>query len=264
MLSGKGVSEVSGHSKWANVKHRKAKADATKGRVFTKVARELIVAAREGGGDPEANSRLRIAMQKAREANMPHDSIMRAIKRGAGGDDDAARYQELTYEGYGPGGVAILVDVMTDNKNRTASDIRYIFSKHGGNMGEAGCVAWMFEKKGLLSIDRKAGHVDEDEAMGYALEAGAEDFKVDEDSTEIITNYEDFEDVRRFLEGKGLPFSVAEITMVPKSTVQLSGKEARQVLQLVEALEDHDDVQQVHANFDIPEEVMEEIAGAIG
>ncbi|HHV62033.1 MAG TPA: YebC/PmpR family DNA-binding transcriptional regulator [Firmicutes bacterium] len=253
---------MSGHSKWANIKHRKAKADATRGKIFTRVAREIIVAARQGGGDPQANFRLRMAIQKARDVNMPNDSIVRAIKRGIGEGGEGSNYEELTYEGYGPGGVAVLLDVMTDNKNRTASDIRYIFSKHGGNLGEAGCVAWMFEKRGLITINRSDTSLGEDDLMNYAVEAGAEDFKADEETIEITTNYEDLESVREFLESKGLKLASAEITMIPKTTVPVSGKEARQVLELIESLEDHDDVQQVYANFDISEELMEQLAEA--
>ncbi|NPV52052.1 MAG: YebC/PmpR family DNA-binding transcriptional regulator [Firmicutes bacterium] len=253
---------MSGHSKWANIKHKKAKADAMRGRVFTRVAREIIVAARQGGGDPEANFRLRMAIQKARDVNMPNESIVRAIKRGTGEGGEGSNYEELTYEGYGPGGVAVLLDVMTDNKNRTASDIRYIFSKHGGNLGEAGCVAWMFEKRGLITMNRSDTSLSEDDLMNYAVEAGAEDFKADEETVEIITNYEDLESVREFLASKGLKLATAEVTMVPKTTIPVSGKEARQVLELVESLEDHDDVQQVYANFDIPEELMEQLAEA--
>lgn len=254
----KGGIGVSGHSKWANIRHKKAKVDATRGKIFTKVAREIIVAARQGGGDPEANFRLRMAIQKARSVNMPNDSIMRAIKRGIGESGEANAYEELTYEGYGPGGVALLLEVMTDNKNRAASDIRYLFSKHGGSLGEAGCVAWMFERRGLLAVDKERLGMSEDDLMALAVEAGAEDFKVEDGSVEITTAYEDFEHVREFLESKGVEFTVAELSMIPKTTVEVTGKTAQQVLALIEDLEELDDVQEVYANFDIPEGTLEE------
>lgn len=250
---------MSGHSKWANIKHRKAKADAERGRMFTKVAREILVAAREGGPDPEANFRLRMAIERARAVNMPNDSIMRAIKRGAG-ESGAETYEEITYEGYGPGGVAIMVEVMTDNRNRAASDVRHIFTRHGGNLGESGCVAWMFRKKGLLVVDLADTKMSEDDLMNLAVEAGAEDFKVDGATVEITTDPADFESVQKFLQDHGVRFTVAELTMVPQTTVRVTGKEARQVLSLTEALEELDDVQQVHANFDIPDEEMEAAA----
>ncbi len=251
---------MSGHSKWANVKHRKARADAERGRMFTKVSREILVAAKQGGPDPEANFRLRMAMDKARSVNMPSDNIMRIIKR-ASGESASESYEELTYEGYGPGGVAVMVEVMTDNKNRTASDVRYVFSKHGGNLGESGCVAWMFRKKGLVVVDLKDQPMTEDDLMALAVEAGAEDYKSDGDTVEITTDPDGFEDVRRFLEEKGVRFTVAEVTMLPQSTVRVTGREARQVLELTEALEELDDVQQVHSNFDIPDEELEAAAG---
>ncbi len=250
---------MSGHSKWANVKHRKAKADAERGKVFTKVSREILVAARQGGPDPEANFRLRMAIEKARSVNMPNDNIMRIIKRAAGASE-AENYEEITYEGYGPGGVAIMVDVMTDNRNRAASDVRHTFAKHGGNLGETGCVAWMFRKTGLLVADMKDQEVTEDDLMALAVEAGAQDYKSDGDTVEITTDPEDFESVRRFMEARRVRFTVAEVTMVPHSTVRVTGKEARQVLNLTEALEDLDDVQQVHANFDIPDDELEAAA----
>ena len=251
---------MSGHSKWANIKHRKAKADAERGRMFTKVAREILVAAREGGPDPEANFRLRMAIERARAVNMPNDSIMRAIKRGAG-ESGAETYEEITYEGYGPGGVAIMVEVMTDNRNRAASDVRHIFTRHGGNLGESGCVAWMFRKKGLLVVDLADTKMSEDDLMNLAVEAGAEDFKVDGATVEITTDPADFESVQKFLKDHGVRFTVAELSWVPQTTVRVTGKEARQVLSLTEALEELDDVQQVHANFDIPDEEMEAAAG---
>ncbi|MGE5593660.1 MAG: YebC/PmpR family DNA-binding transcriptional regulator [Betaproteobacteria bacterium] len=250
---------MSGHSKWANIKHRKAKADAERGKMFTKVAREILVAAREGGPDPEANFRLRMAIERARAVNMPNDSIMRAIKRGAG-ESGTETYEEIIYEGYGPGGVAIMVEVMTDNRNRAASDIRHIFTRHGGNLGESGCVAWMFRKKGLLVVDLADSKMSEDDLMNLAVEAGAEDFKADGATVEITTDPADFENVQRYLKGHGVAFTVAELTWVPQTTVRVTGKDARQVLTLTEELEDLDDVQQVHANFDIPDEEMEAAA----
>ncbi|MDI7246597.1 MAG: YebC/PmpR family DNA-binding transcriptional regulator [Bacillota bacterium] len=250
---------MSGHSKWANIKHRKARADAERGRMFTKVAREVLVAAREGGPDPEANFRLRIAIDRARAVNMPNDSIARAIKRGAG-ESGAETYEEIVYEGYGPGGVAIMVEVMTDNRNRAASDVRHTFTRHGGNLGETGCVAWMFRKKGLLVADLADLKMSEDDLMALVVEAGAEDFKSDGSTAEITTAPEEFENVQKFLKEHGVDFTVAELTMVPQTTVRVTGKEARQVLSLTEALEELDDVQQVHANFDIPDEEMEAAA----
>ncbi|HHY47138.1 MAG TPA: YebC/PmpR family DNA-binding transcriptional regulator [Firmicutes bacterium] len=253
---------MSGHSKWANIKHKKAKADAEKGKVFTKVAREIIVAARQGGGDPDANFKLRMAIEKARSVNMPNDSIMRAIKRGVGAAEGDQNYEQISYEGYGPGGVAILLDVLTDNRNRAASDIRHIFARHGGNLGEAGCVAWMFDRRGVISIDLKAAKKSEDDLMVLAADAGAIDLKMNGDTAEIVTTPEDFEKVRERMEAEGLKPVEAEITMVPKTTVTVTGKEARQLLELIESLEDHDDVSQVYANFDIPDEEMERIAEA--
>ncbi|MGE5587330.1 MAG: YebC/PmpR family DNA-binding transcriptional regulator [Clostridia bacterium] len=250
---------MSGHSKWANIKHRKAKADAERGRMFTKVAREILVAAREGGPDPEANFRLRMAIDRARAVNMPNDSIMRAIKRGAG-ESGTETYEEIIYEGYGPGGVAIMVEVMTDNRNRAASDVRHIFTRHGGNLGESGCVAWMFRKKGLLVVDLAEAKVSEDDLMNLAVEAGADDFKVDGATVEITTDPADFENVQKFLKNHGVTFTVAELTWVPQTTVRVTGKDAKQLLSLTEALEELDDVQQVHANFDIPDEEMEAAA----
>ncbi|HHY32700.1 MAG TPA: YebC/PmpR family DNA-binding transcriptional regulator [Firmicutes bacterium] len=250
---------MSGHSKWANIKHRKAKADAERGKMFTKVAREILVAARQGGPDPEANFRLRMAIERARGVNMPNDSIMRAIKRGAG-ESGTETYEEIVYEGYGPGGVAIMVEAMTDNRNRAASDIRHIFTRHGGNLGESGCVAWMFRKKGLLVVDLAESKMSEDDLMNLAVEAGAEDLKVDGSTVEITTDPADFEKVQKYLKDYGVAFTVAELTWLPQTTVRVTGKDARQVLSLTEELEDLDDVQQVHANFDIPDEEMEAAA----
>jgi len=250
---------MSGHSKWANVKHRKARMDAQKGKVFTKLAREIIVAAREGGGDINANFRLRLAVQKAREANMPSDNINRAIQKGCG-EGESMSLEQISYEGYGPGGVAILLEIMTDNRNRTAAEIRHIFSRRGGNMGESGCVSWMFKRKGYFTIDKTEGLPSEDELMTLALEAGAEDFKEEDNSYVIITAPEDFENLKeKFLENK-ISFTTAEITMVPGTTVLIEDREeAGRVLNLLEALEEHDDVQNVYANFDIPEEILQSL-----
>jgi len=249
---------MSGHSKWANIKHTKAKKDAERGNLFSKLAREIIVAARQGGGNLDANPRLRMAVEKARDANMPAENIARLIKRGTG-ELEGVAYEELTYEGYGPGGVAIMLEVVTDNRNRTTSELRYLFSRHGGSLGEAGCVSWMFRKRGYISLDRSVG--DEDTVLAVALEAGAEDFQSDEDSYEVITAPEDVERVKAALEARGMRPEVAEVTMVPQSTVHVTGKEAEQVLRLMDALSEHDDVQRVFSNFDIAAEEMRRLAG---
>ncbi len=250
---------MAGHSKWANIKRKKARVDAERGKAFTKVSRELLIAAREGGPDPEENFRLRLAIEKARASNMPNDSIQRSIKRGSG-ELGGESLEEVTYEGYGPGGVAILVSAMTDNRNRSASDIRHVFSKNGGNLGETGCVAWMFQKKGLIVVNLDEISMSEDEFVDLAIESGAEDYESDDTTIEVYTEPEDFEEVEKFFESKGITFSTAEVTMLPQNTVKVAGKAAEQVLNLVEALEDLDDVQQVYANFDIPDEEMEAIA----
>jgi YebC/PmpR family DNA-binding regulatory protein len=250
---------MAGHSKWAQIKHKKAHADAKKGRLFTKIVKEISVAARLGGGDPEGNPRLRLAIEKAKEVNMPSDNIKRAIMKGTG-ELPGVSYEEYSYEGYGPGGVAVLIEVLTDNKNRTVSELRYLMSKHGGSLGEAGCVAWMFEKKGYILIEK--GKVDEDTLMSVALDAGAEDMRNDpkEDNYEIITRPEDLNRVKNAIEGAGIPVSLAEITMLPKSYITLDEKNSEQMMRLIEALEDHDDVQNVYANFDISEEVMAKVS----
>ena len=248
---------MSGHSKWATIKHKKAAVDARRGKVFTKLIRELTSAARMGGGDPDANPRLRTAVAAARNANMPSDTIQRAIKKGTG-ELPGEVYEEVTYEGYGAGGVAILVDVLTDNKNRTVAEIRHLFSKHGGSLGESGCVAWMFGRKGLITLS--TSQIDEDTLLEIVLEAGGDDVKVEADSYEIVTAPEAFEDVRSALEQKGLTLDVAEVTMLPQNTVPVEGKQAEQVLRLMEALDDQDDVRKAHANFDISEDVMAALA----
>jgi YebC/PmpR family DNA-binding regulatory protein len=249
---------VSGHSKWATIKRKKGAADAKRGQLFSKLSRAIIVAAKEGGPDPESNATLANAIQKARDASMPKDNIERAIQRGAGsGEGDA--YESMIYEGYGPGGVAVICAILTDNRNRTASDVRYIFTKNGGALGTPGSVAWQFERKGIVLADREG--LDEDELMETALDAGAEDIAEDGSQWQITTDPADLAAVRRAMEEAGIPVASAELTMVPKVTVQPSEKEARQVLRLVDALEDNDDVQEVYANFDISEEVLEAVAG---
>lgn len=250
---------MAGHSKWANTKHRKARVDAQKGKLFTKIARELIVAAREGGPDPDANFRLRLAIQKARDVNMPGDNINRAIQKGSG-EGESISLEQVTYEGYGPSGVAILLEIMTDNRNRTAADIRHIFSRRGGSMGESGCVAWIFNRKGYLTIDRAEGLPSEDELMMLALEGGAEDFQTEENSYVILTSTEDFERVKDIFMKENIKLSTAEVTMVPSNLVRIEdADEAAKVLNLLEALEEHDDVQNVYANFDIPDKIMQSL-----
>ncbi|MCL6447309.1 MAG: YebC/PmpR family DNA-binding transcriptional regulator [Armatimonadetes bacterium] len=242
---------MAGHSKWANIKRKKERMDAQRGKIFTRLAREIIVAARMGGGDPEANPRLKAAIQRAKEANIPNENIQRAIQRGTG-EAGGAGYEEVYYEGYGPGGVAIMLKILTDNRNRTASEIRYLFSRNGGNLGEAGCVSWMFARKGLLIVDKEE-FSDEDTLLLAALEAGAEDVKVEKDSFEVITGPEDFEKVRSALAVQGIPVAEAEITMIPAGTVKMAAPEAEPVMRLIDALEDHDDVQEVYANFEVEE-----------
>ena len=244
---------MSGHSKWSTIKRQKGANDAKRGALFTKVAREIMVAARAGGGDPDANYRLRLAMDKARAVNMPMDNIKRAIER-ASGSGEGEQFEEIVYEGYGPGGVAVLDEPMTDNRNRTVSEVRHIVSKAGGNMGEAGCVSWMFHKKGYIVVSR--AKADEDKLMTLALDAGAEDLQTEDDNFVVTTSPNDFEKVKKALEDAGVPLEVAEVTMVPQTYVKLEGKDAQQMLRLMEALEDSDDVQNVYANFDIPEEIM--------
>ncbi len=244
---------MSGHSKWAGIKHKKAKVDAQRGKVFTKIIREITVAARVGGGDPGGNPRLRTAVLAAKAVNMPADNIDRAIKKGTG-ELEGVSYEEITYEGYGPAGVAVLVEVMTDNKNRTVGEIRKIFSRHGGNLGESGCVSFLFDKRGYILVD--ARKVDEDRLMSIALEAGADDMQQEEGNVAVTTHPKDFDRVRDAIVKNGIQPVSAEITMLPKSTVKLDGKPAEQMLKLMEELEEHDDVQHVYANFDIPEEIM--------
>ncbi len=245
---------MAGHSKWANIRHRKAAQDAKRGKIFTKLIRELMVAARMGGGNPDANPRLRAAIASAKAENMPKETIERAIKKGTG-ELEGETYEEITCEGYAPGGVAVLVEAMTDNKNRTISEIRHIFSKNGGNLGEAGCVAWMFTKKGMIIFPK--GAYSEDEIIEVALEAGAEDVKEQDDQIEVTTSVGDFSKVKQAFDDRGMKYSLAHITMVPQTTVRVDDiKQAQQVIKLMETLEDHDDVQHAYANFDIPDEIL--------
>jgi len=246
---------MSGHSKWSTIKHKKAASDIKRGKIFTKIIKEITVAARMGGGgDPNANPRLRAAILAAKTENMPKDNIERAIKKGTG-DLEGVSYDESIYEGYGPGGAAVLVDSLTDNKNRAVSDIRHIFTKNGGSLGESGCVAWMFSKKGYIVVERAV--VSEDTLMETALEAGAEDVREDEGNYEVIAAPEDFEEVKAAIEKAGIPAVAAEVTMLPQSTTSLADKEAEQMVRLMEMLEDCEDVQKVYTNADLPEEYFE-------
>ena len=242
---------MSGHSKWHTIKHKKGALDAKRGKIFTKMIKEITVATKTGGsGDPDSNARLRKAISDAKAQNMPNDTIDRAIKRGMG-EGEGANYDEVTYEGYGPNGVAVMVEAMTDNRNRTVAEIRHIFSKNGGNLGESGSVGWMFEKKGYIVVNKSAKP--EEELFDIVIEAGADDLRDDEDNFEIITSPDNFESVSTALKSAGIETQVAEIEMVPQNYIKLEGGDARQMLKLMEALEDHDDVQKVSANFDISE-----------
>jgi YebC/PmpR family DNA-binding regulatory protein len=247
---------MSGHSKWHSIKHKKMAMDARRGKIFTKIIRELMVAAKIGGPNPETNPRLRIAIEKAKDVNMPNENIQRAIKKGAG-EEGAVNYEQVTYEGYGPGGVAIFVEVLTDNKNRSASEIRSIFSRHGGNLAGAGSVSWIFERKGLITVKKE--NIEEDKLMDIVIEAGAEDMKVEKDSYEITTLAENFENVKKVLEENNVPIENASITYIPKNTVHLEGKEAEHLLKLLDELEESEDVQNVYANFDISDEILEKV-----
>lgn len=246
---------MSGHSKWSTIRHKKGAADAKRGKIFSKLIKEITVAARMGGGDPGANPRLRTAVAAAKAENMSKDNIERAIKKDTG-ELEGVSYEESTYEGYGPGGAAVLVESLTDNKNRAVADIRHIFNKNGGNLGENGCVAWMFEKKGYIAVEKSV--VDEDTLMETALEAGAEDFREDDGNFEVIASAEEFEAVKEAVESAEISYIVAEVTMLPQSTADLKGKEAQQMVRLMEALDDCEDVQKVYTNADIPDEVVEE------
>lgn len=244
---------MSGHSKWSSIKHKKAVKDSRRGKLFTKLIKEITIAARTGGGDANANPRLRTAVDAARINSMPNENIERAIKKGTG-ELEGVSYEEVQYEGYSPGGAALLVQVLTDNKNRTVADVRRLFTKYGGNLGESGCVSWMFDKKGFVTVEKT--RIDEDRLMAIALEAGAEDVREEGDIFEIVTALDTFEQMKRELEKKKVPVLSAQVTMVPKNTVALEGKDAEQTLKLTEELEDHDDVQSVAANFDVPDELI--------
>ena len=244
---------MSGHSKWSSIKHKKAATDSKRGKIFTKLIKEITVAARMGGGDLEMNPRLRSAVQAAKSDNMPKDNIERAIKKGTG-ELEGVNYEEIIYEGYGPGGAAVLVESLTDNKNRTVADIRSIFGKNGGNLGENGCVAWMFDKKGYIAVERSA--VDEDTLMETALEAGAEDIREDNGNYEVLSAPGDFEAIKEAIDKASIPYIDAEVTVLPQNPTNLSGKEAEQMVRLMEMLEDCDDVQKVYTNADIPEETI--------
>ncbi len=249
---------MSGHSKWSTIKRKKGAADAKRGKIFTKLIREIATAARIGGGDPAANPRLRLSMDRARMANMPKDNIERAIRKGTGEGEDVA-YEEVVYEGYGPGGTALYVETLTDNKNRTVGEVRHVLSKYGGNLGASGCVAYLFEKRGLISFEREG--LDADALLEAALEAGAEDVKEGEDAIEVVATPAGFEQTRRELENCGFQPASAEISMEPSTTVRLEGSAAETMLRLSDALEDLDDVQNVYANFDISDAEMARIAG---
>jgi YebC/PmpR family DNA-binding regulatory protein len=248
---------MSGHSKWSSIKHKKGAADAKRGKLFSKLARAIIVAARDGGGDVEGNPTLATAVQKAKDASMPKENIQRAIDRGTGASADAAAIEEVSFEGYGPGGAAILVSALTDNRNRTTADVRLAFTKHNGNLGEPGSVAWIFEKRGVITVD--GSRYGEDDVIA-AIDAGAEDVVEDGDDLRILCQAGDLAAVREALEAAGVEIGSAEATMEPKSTVEVGKGDARALLGLLDALEDHEDVSEVHANFDIPEEVLTEIA----
>jgi len=245
---------MSGHSKWASIKHKKGAIDAKRGKVFTKLIKELTVAARIGGGDPNGNARLRSAMAAAKAENMPKDNIERAIKKGTG-ELEGVNYEEVSYEAYGPGGVAVLISCLTDNKNRTVADLKHIFDRHGGALGEPGSVSWIFVKKGLIVFDQDKA--DEEKIMEIALDAGAEDVRQSGSQFEVVMDPSDFEAVKKAFDDAKIPYSLSEITMIPQNTVRLEGKKAEQVLNLIEALEDNDDINNVYANFDIPDEVIE-------
>ncbi|UCD17042.1 MAG: YebC/PmpR family DNA-binding transcriptional regulator [Candidatus Zixiibacteriota bacterium] len=249
---------MSGHSKWATIKRKKGKADAERGRMFTKLIKEITVAARAGGGDPNANPRLRSAIAAAKAANMPQDNIKKAIQKGTG-ELPGVNYEEMTYEGYGPAGAAVYLTALTDNKKRTVAEVRHLFSRYNGNLGENGCVAWIFDKKGIIQVETSV--CDEDTLLEIALEAGAMDMTVQSDLYEIVTSPGDLETVRSTIEKKSIPIASAEVTMVPQNTVKLNEKQAETMLKLYEALEDHDDVQQVYGNFDIDDSIMEKLAG---
>jgi len=245
---------MSGHSKWATIKHKKAATDAKRGQMFTKLIKEITVAARNGG-NPDTNPRLRSAIDRGKEASMPADNIDRAIKKGTGGLE-GVNYEDITFEGYGPGGVAVLVEGLSDNRNRTTSDVRTLFSKNGGNMAGAGSVSWMFEKKGYIEVNKST--IDEDKLMGIVLDAGAEDLVVEDDSYGVKTSPTDFYKVKKALDDHKIAYESAEVTRIPKSTVKVTGDDAKKIINMVNAIEEHDDVQNVYANFDIPDDLLKE------
>jgi YebC/PmpR family DNA-binding regulatory protein len=244
---------MSGHSKWSTIKHKKGAADAKRGKIFTKVIKEITVAARIGGGDVDGNPRLRLAVQKAKEVNMPQENLIRAIKKGTG-ELEGVQYQEISYEGYGPGGVAIFMEVMTDNKNRTIGELRAVLDKNGGNMGENGCVAWIFEKKGTITI--MTSEKDEEELLELVMDAGGDDLQTVDDCYEITTTVESFESVRKAIESSGIKVQSAQLTRIPQNTVNVEEKNCKSLLRLMEMLEDHDDIQKLYSNFDITDELM--------
>jgi len=248
---------MSGHSKWASIKHKKAVVDARRGKVFSRLAKEIIVAARHGGANPDMNPGLRTAIEAAKAANMPAANIEKAVKRGAG-ELEGVNYEEITYDAYGPGGAAILIHILTDNKNRTASELRRIFSRKGGNIAGVGAVSWIFSKKALIRVDR--AKADEEDLFLLITEAGAEDFTTESDAYEIISSPDDFENVKKKLLENGIEWDMASITFTPNNTVKVEGKEAQQLLALIEELEEHDDVQNVYSNFDIPDEILAQTA----
>ena len=248
---------MSGHSKWSSIKHKKGAADAKRGKVFTKLIKEITVAARMGGGDPDGNPRLRTAIAAAKAENMPKENIERGIKKGTG-ELEGVSYEEVSYEGYGPGGVAVLIDCLTDNRNRTVADIKHLFERNGGNLGEPGCVSYMFEQKGLIAFDKDT--VDEEQLFDVALEAGAEDVNEEEMEFEVVTQPSDFELVKKAIDAAGLSYAISEVTKIPKSTVKVEGKKAQQMLNLMQGIEDHDDVSHVYANFDISDDEMEALS----
>lgn len=248
---------MSGHSKWATIKHKKAAADSKRGKIFTKIIKEITIAARLGGGDADVNPRLRMAIQNAKGANMPGDNIKRAIQKGTG-ELPGQMIEEIVYEGYGPGGVALYIEVMTDNKNRTVSEIRHILGKHNGNLGASNSVAWKFEKKGLIVINKE--QIDEEKLLEYVLDAGAQDLKTEGETYEIYTDLNEFEYVKESLQNKDLTIESSEVTMVPNTTVPVDLKHAEQLLKLMDKLEEHDDVQNVYSDFDIPDDVMEKLS----
>ncbi len=250
---------MAGHSHWAQIKHKKAAKDAKRGKIFSKLVREIIVAVRQGGPDPEMNPRLRLALEKAKQHNLPKDNIERAIKKATGADGGADAYEEVIYEGYGPGGVAFVIKTVTDNKNRTVNEIRHIFSKHGGNLATSGSVLWQFEEKGIIYIPQDA--TDEDTLMEIALDAGADDLTTEAGQFVVYTSPRNFSAVKEAIEKAGIPISSAQVTMISKNTIHVEGDMARKVLKLYEALEEHDDVQEVYANFDIAAEELEALAG---